>query len=470
MTASVNQPDTNRYRRLRTAAALGLFLIVLGAMSWRLYEHRGLPGTATRDRWALASFRDAIYYPLLAVSDGVNPYDCVRNDDPDRYMQRYPVGDTLPLYSPLMLLVFAPSAWLPFDASCIAFTGLNVLLFVLLAWLTLRVIGQRPGIAGVFTLAALLLASQPGRGVFNSGQVALPLALAAIGALHWGDRHVWKSSALVAFLTIKPTFGGPLGLLLAARRDWRSTLGGFVIGGALCVVGMVIIFARSGDLSVERMTQVLLLNQSDFYHDPTVVPAGNKTRVDLPATVDYLTGQPLADWVAALVAAGVLGLTGWVLWRAHRSGTAESATSTTTALAILAMYVCMYHSVYDLPLLVVPIAACASTAHTSWRHVTPAWRWGVLVLLLIPFVNVFWTDGFQAIIQQAGIPWGESGGAILAPAYRLSCAANGLALTGAWLILLVCVARARDDKPRDRPRSSRRKAVHVDSLMPSQVA
>ena len=92
----VHQTDTNRHRRIRTLVALALFLTALCAISWRLYAHRGLPGTATPDRWALASFRDAIYYPLIAVRDGVNPYDCVRNDDPERYMQRYPVGDTLP--------------------------------------------------------------------------------------------------------------------------------------------------------------------------------------------------------------------------------------------------------------------------------------------------------------------------------------------------------------------------------------
>lgn len=454
---------------LKTLAALALFLAVLAAMSFRLYEHRGLPGSASRDRWALASFRDAIYYPVIAVRDGVNPYDCVRNGDPQRYMQRYPVGDTLPLYSPLILLVFAPFAWLEFDASCVAFTALNVVLLVMLAYITLRLIGRRASAASVLVLSALLLASQPGRGVFNSGQVAIPLAIAAIGALHWGDRRVWRSSGLLAFLTIKATFAGPLGVLLAARRDWRTTLGGFVAGGAICLAGMLFIFGRSGTLSIDGIARVLMLNQSDFYHDPTVIPAGNKARIDLPAAVDYLTGVPIPDAVATLIAGGVLGLTCLVLWRASRSQMVYGATSTASALAMVAANICMYHSVYDLPLLIVPIAACAACAHTSWNQLSPVWRRTLLMLLIVPFINFFWTDGFRAILDRAGIAWGESAGLALGSLYRFLCAANGLALTAAWLMLLISVGRVRSYKLPTQPQVGRKRA-QVEARLPAEIA
>ena len=468
--AHKTQRESPSRRWLRDVAAVAVFLTLLAGMSWRLYEHRGLEGPATADRWALGSYRDATYYPLRAVYDGVNPYDTVRDGDPNRYMQRYPVYDTLPLYSPLILMVFAPLAVLPYGASGIAFTAINVVLFVVLAWVTLRVIGRRPGVAGVFGLATLLLASQPGRGTFNAGQVAVPLAIAALGALHWGDRKAWKSSAYLAFLTLKPTSGGPLGLLLAARRDWRSMLGGFAAGGILCVVGIVIIFSRSGDLSVAKVAQVLLRNQSDFAEDPTSVPQTNKGRIDIPAVVEYLAGNSLPDWGIALVAVGVLAITGWVLWRADRPGTVQSAASTTSALAILAMFVCVYHNIYDLPLLIVPIAACATAAHASWKEVAPLWRWILFALLVIPMVNFFWTDGFRLILAQGGIRWGASSGSFAAGLYAFCCAANGLALTIAWAILLVCVARGGPEKAPQKSRQFLRKQLRTESVAASPTA
>ena len=427
--------------RCLDVVAVSLFLAVLGTMSWWLYQHRPIAGPATADRWALASYRDATYYPLLAVRDGVNPYDTVRDGDPQRYMQRYPVGDTFPLYSPLILMVFAPLAALPVDASMVAFTVLNVVLMVLLVRIALRAVGRPANVAALFGFSALLLASQPGRAAFNSGQVALPLALAIVGALNWGDRHVWRSVVLVAFTTMKVTFGGPLGLLLMARRDWRSALGGFVLGGILGGLGLLVIAARSGDLSVERMGAVLARNQSDFSVDPTVVPQTNKARIDLVAAAEHLVDHPLPSWAAPLVALAVLGITAGILWRASRSSPVESAVTTTSALAILAMNICIYHNVYDLPLLVVPIAACATAAHPTWSSIAPAWRWSVLALLVLPFVNVFWGVNFRSLLAHANIVWGSSDSIVGQCLFRLICAANGLALFGAWVILAVCISR-----------------------------
>ena len=81
----------------------------------------------------------------------------------------------------------------------VAFAALNSLLFVLLAWCTLHIVGRRPTVASVFALSAFLLASQPGRGAFNAGQIAVPLALAMLGtssgatAMLGGRDSWWRS-------------------------------------------------------------------------------------------------------------------------------------------------------------------------------------------------------------------------------------------------------------------------------------
>lgn len=470
----MNRPTVEQYTarkssRLWTAAALAFFVAVLAAMSWRLYEHRSLGGPATLDRWALGSYRDAIYYPLIAIGEGVNPYDSVRNGDPNRYMQRYPVLDTLPLYSPLLLGVFAPLALLPYGASCIVFTAINVLLFLVLAWLILRAVGKQPSIAAVCIVGALILASQPGRGAFNAGQVAVPLAIAGLLALQWGDRRPWLAGSMVAFLTLKPTLGGPLGLMLASRRDWRSVFGGFAAGAILCLAGFIFICARSGDLSLERMVNVLGRNHTDFTVDPMMLPENNKGRVDLPAAMEYLVGRRLPLWANPLTAAAVLAITGWVLWRSSRNGAQAGCTSTGSALAVLAMYVCFYHHVYDLPLLALPIAAGLTQAHRSWRLLAPWVRWLIVALMIVPFVNMFWTDGFRLLLERIGLAWGESGSSATTVLYRFCCVANGFALTAAWAILLVSLSRTRKEERfdfvsaaiRPAPQSDRRTTVEV---------
>ena len=50
-----------------------------------------------QDRGFQTDFRDAVYYPVVALTDGVNPYD------PARYYLSYPVGQEFPLYSPVHL-------------------------------------------------------------------------------------------------------------------------------------------------------------------------------------------------------------------------------------------------------------------------------------------------------------------------------------------------------------------------------
>jgi hypothetical protein len=342
-----------------------MFLCVLAVLSWRLYEHRPVEEAVSLDRWALASYRDVIYFPVVAIADGVNPYDSVRDGDPRRYMERYPVADHLPLYSPLTLIVFAPLVLLPVQASMIAYTAVNVLLMIVLAWTTLRAIGRQPTIASVFGVATLILASQPGRGTFNAGQLAVPLALAIFGGLQFGDRRLWASTICVALSTMKPTFGGPFGLFLAARRDWRSAILGLCLGGLIFGAGMLGIFARAGELTVERVQQVLSGNQAHISQDPEAVPKTNKARTDLGAIFEYLTDEPVPGWVSMGLAATIVLITCATLWRARHLREAETATSPSSALIVAAIFICIFHNVYDLPLLIVPFLASATAADES---------------------------------------------------------------------------------------------------------
>jgi hypothetical protein len=402
------------------------FLALLLFLTWRLYLHLPTANPPTPAQWAMGSYRDAIYYPTIAVRDGVNPYDASRGGDPQRYMNRYPVVDHFPLYSPLILLVFSPLACFSWEHSLLLYWALNVVLLIFFAHTVIRCSGARPTAAAVCGLAALLLASQPGRGNFNAGQVALPLALACCGALEWGDRRIWPTAWRVAFSTLKPTFGGPLGLLLAARRDWRSSLLGLAIGGILGAACAAAVFSRSGDFSAERAWAVVAGNHARFASDPVVVPQTNNARIDLVATLELLADRSLPNWTGTLVAAVVLVSTMATLSRVGAKE--EGAGSLSSALIVSAMFICVYHNSYDLPLLTVPIVAAATGKNPSWRQLSSFSRWSVLVFLLVPFVNVLWTERFWVGMNQLGIPWGSGEGPIGNLSWRIACAANGISL------------------------------------------
>jgi len=430
---AVESKRRENHRRVLDVAALLLFATVVAGMSWRLYQHWPSSTVSNSERWSLTDFRDVVYFPAHAVADGVNPYDTTTGVS-DRYMQRYPVLDTLPVYSPLVMLIFSPLAMLPVNAAMVTFAILNLALCLWLARMTLRSVGRRASFAGVLGLSTLLLASQPGRGFFFAGQLSLPLALSTAGALWAADRRPWTGSALVAFSTFKPTFGLPLGLLLLARRDWRAGVGGLALGGALGLAGMLIVFGRSGPVSLEAIVDTLRGNQASFDEDPTVVPQTNKARVDLAATAEYLLARPLPPGAGLLIGVSVLGLSGAVLWRSRSSRDEQTAVSVPGAMLILSMFLCVYHNIYDLPLLILPIASCATGSDPSWRALTATQRWIVLCLLVTPFVNVLWTEGFQFMLERVGLGFAEDG-TLARWLQRLSPAANGLSLAGVWAIL-----------------------------------
>src|SRR5262249_17550412 len=142
--------------------------------------------------------------------------------------------------------------------------------------------------------------------------------------------------------------------------------------------------------------------------DPIIVPQTNKARIDLVATLESLTERALPDWTGTLVAVIVLGSTMGAIWWARPQE--ECAGSLISALIVAAMFVCVYHNTYDLLLLTVPIAAAATAKNPSWRRLSNFSRWAVVFLLLAPFFNVFWTEGFRTGMDQLDVPWGSREG------------------------------------------------------------
>jgi hypothetical protein len=341
------------------------------------------------------------------------------------------------LYSPLLLVVHSPFALLPINWSMLVYCGLNVVLLLVLAFAAIRIAGHSPTLAGVLGLGALLLASQPGRANFNAGQPAIFLALSACAAL--GSSSPGRGSLALCLLTCKPTVGGPLGLLLAARGQVKAAAIGLGLGGLAALVGGMVIFGRSGDLSLAGVRQIIQGNHSHFLNDPEH-DLPETSRLDLLPMIERLSGLELPGWAPLIGALAVLALSAAALWKASSRPEHLSAGSVSSALMVLAMYLCVFHLVYDALLLVVPVLAAAAGTHSSWRRMSRGQRWVVAALVAVPFVNVLWTDTFRAALARFGFAMGPDAGGIGTLAFNLATSGNALALSAAWLMLLYVAA------------------------------
>src|SRR4029450_11224921 len=130
---------------LRTVAAGLALAAVVGLLTLRAMSLVNHPGRPDATRWVLQDFRDAVYYPVVALLHGGNPYD------QDAQARRYPVGQSFPLYLPATLVAHLPFGLLPPAEAAWGYFATTLLLTGALAALALAG-------AGVPLTAAAILA------------------------------------------------------------------------------------------------------------------------------------------------------------------------------------------------------------------------------------------------------------------------------------------------------------------------
>lgn len=435
----MSQSSTASRARLLDAAMVLLFAVLAGLLLWRSF-HSSASGVEGRG-YAYQDFDATVYYPVRAVVDGVNPYVSHDRDAGD-YMNQYPVHAHFPLYSPLLLLFGAPFALPPPKLAAFCWSVFNLGLLLGIAWSVIKLLGRPPRLAYVFGLAALLLLLQPTRAAWQLGQATLALSLATYVIVHYGDRRRWLTTLALAVASIKPNLAGPTGVLLASRGDWRSTVSGMLVAGICTVVGMGLIFARAGDASLESVLGIVAGNQAHFNEHPDVDPATTIGRVDVAATLEYLTGRSLPSFASIGLTIAVLIAAAVVLWRNRSPDVVEHAASVRSTLLLLSATICIYHKYYDLAILVLPIGASLLAAHPSWRGVSKMHRWLIALLMSLPFVNPLVLAAGQAGLESVSVAWTESpewGRQVV----RIASGLNGLALAAAWLLCWRAVAVGR---------------------------
>jgi hypothetical protein len=342
--------------------ALGILVLSLAVAfaAWRTHSRLFIPDQPhSSTHTALSDFRDVLYYPARAALAGINPYDATADGNPNRYLNRYHVGNSFPLYSPLVLALGLPLSALPIGTGALLWWLVNVALTVVLGHVAWRWRGLTPTVAMTTLLAAAILVSRPGLANVYFGQVTLIVTLACLAALHFAATRAWLGGAALAVATLKPTFGVPLALLMLLRGDRTVAWSGLAVGFAAALAGIGLLLAR--DSLGTSPWAIVRANQAQTDRNPAVDPARTGSRIDAPFVVERIVGSPAAALSRVALPLVMLTATGLVARSAAMRHLAQRRDQPLYAehatLLLVTVAACMYHNIYDALLLVVPAVA-----------------------------------------------------------------------------------------------------------------
>ncbi len=392
---------------LRAALAIGAFIAV---GSWLTVTTWHAISSSRLDVGLHTDFRDAVYYPVVALRDHVNPYDA------DTYFRHYPVGQEFPLYTPVHLLLHLPLLAFSLSTARAIDLGWNLVLVLGLAAAALRLAGHRLRLVSVFGLGTLVLLSDPGKFDLRTGQ---PTLIIVIGAyLVWrarpprpeADSTQLPAGAVpmvigvmaLAVVWSKPTFAIPLTVLLLVRDQRRVALLGTGLGAALSALVLPWLIDAAG--SVSNLVQSWQ-DSARITSQSVQSRLGSGLRIDAANTFVRVSRLHPSELVGAL--GGLALLTGGavLIRRLHRSDPDGDREELSLTLGCLLVLTCLYHVPYDELLLIGPmvlLARRAPAAAIAWPRRT---RVAVFVLLLIPLVDPLGWSPINAVLGKSGFEW-----------------------------------------------------------------
>lgn len=392
--------------------AMGTVLAFAGVAIWLTVTTWQQISTSRLDIGLLTDFRDAVYYPVVSLRDGFNPYSV------ETYYRHYPVGQEFPLYTPMFLLLNSPLLLFSFPTARAVNFGWNLALVLGYSTAILGLLGARVRTASVFGLATLILLSDPGRFDLRTGQPTLLIAIGVLAALRAAPNRHPDASAIqggpggvlpfvvgvagLAFVWIKPTFAIPLVVLLVVRGRTRIAAVGTAIAVALSAVVLPSLIDAAGGLGklVESWQESARITSLS-----TQSRLGTSLRIDVGNTFVRITKLRPSEGAAMIGGLILLAFGAWLVLRLHRRDPAGDREELAITLVCLVMLTSVYHVPYDYLLLIGPLALLLrrSPSHPiAWpRRV----RGAVTVLLLIPVVDPLGWSPINAALGKSGFEW-----------------------------------------------------------------
>jgi hypothetical protein len=359
----------------------------------------------------LTDFRDAIYYPLVALRDGINPYAV------ESYYRHYPVGQEFPLYTPIHLVLHAPLLLFSFPVARAVAFGWNLALVLGYAVLVLRLLAARLTLASVFGLGTLILLSDPGKFDLRTGQptlmivIALLLALRAVASTRSPRSDGAGPSPPVSFVVgvvgiavvwSKPTFAIPLVVLLVARARSRLAMVGTAVAVGISALVLPLLVDAAGGFG----------HLFDSWQDSARITSrssqsrlGSGLRIDAANAFVRITHLHPSEGVATVAGLLLLVAGAWVVHRLHRHDPASDREELVLALVCLLVLTSMYHVPYDYLLLVAPVAMLLRPRPTHAIAWPRRARAAVVLMLLVPLVDPLGWSPVNAVLGKSGFEW-----------------------------------------------------------------
>lgn len=392
----------------RTIIAVVAFV---GVAAWLTVTTWHNLSSSRLDIGPLTDFRDAVYYPLVALRDGVNPYAV------ETYYRHYPVGQEFPLYTPIHLVLHAPLLLFSFPTARAVAFGWNLALVLGYAAVVLRLMAVRLAPASVFGLGTLILLSDPGKFDLRTGQptlmivIALVLALRAVASGGSPRSDGAGPSPPVAFLVgvlgvvvvwSKPTFAIPLVILLVARGRTRLAIIGTAVAVGISALVLPLLVDAAGGLG----------HLVDSWQDSARITSrsgqsrlGSGLRIEAANAFVRITHLHPSEGVATAAGLALLVAGAWLVHRLHGHDPAGDREELALAIVCLLVLTSMYHVPYDYLLLVVPVAMLLRARPThpiAWpRRV----RTAIALMLLVPLVDPLGWSPVNAVLGKSGFEW-----------------------------------------------------------------
>lgn len=271
------------------------------------------------------------------------------------------------LYLPTAFPLFAAFALLSFPMAVTVWTILNAVGFVGLTALAYAALRTCPGngerrvpapLVGVLTVAVLL--SGATRYHMESGQLALLVTLALVLALYASQRQRAALAGLgLTLATIKPGTLAPFLLLFHRKTDraiwaWTAALSLTLCSATTALVDVPGRLSECLD-NIRRQSQPGGMNNHASHVNVEMVSIDRALHY---AGVEERSVARGLQWAILLV------LGGWLAWRVLGPDPLPAAAAWSLAAFYAALF--LYHRIYDMPILVVPLLyAVGRTLATS---------------------------------------------------------------------------------------------------------
>ena len=382
-------------RRLgRDLCSLALLIFVVTGLSCRASRHWNVPGDPDYSNWVMADFRDAVYYPVVSLLEGGNPYDR------EAHLERYPVRDGFPPYTPLVLSIHLPFGLLSHGTAQLLYFAMTIALTLVLAGVTLRMCGLQPGISSVSILAAMILASRPGHWNLLLGQTTIELVLAVYVAFYFGATKPLSSGLALSVATFKAPFGIPLILLMLSERLFRSLRVGLGIAAVGTLIPAAVLVHSAGGLTafLRSLWNGYLLKASESVVSPV--------RLDAVALFSRFLGKPLGMCTEVMVLFGVVFVASLAVRRARLRTSGRETTLYCMSVSTIAILVASYHLSYSALLLVLPLTGLVIDRWAPAELGASQFvRFTLIALLLVPAVNYAASFSFLSRYQTDSAAW-----------------------------------------------------------------